>query len=313
MKLGFFTACLAGLELEEVIEWAAGKGFEALELAAWPKSGEGYTPCHLDATTIDAEEAGRIRRLFESHGMTISSLGCYENPIAADSGQRIVEHVRRLIDAASLLGVETVGTFVGGNPLAGPKENVRKIGEVFRPLATYAEDHGVKLVIENCPMLNWQRFGLPGNFAYSPELWDALFEEVPNPNFGLNLDPSHLHWLGIDARRVIVDYAERIFHAHAKDTEMLPRGQYRYGVLANQLTDNPWVSGWWRYRIPGRGEIDWTAFIGMLTDVGYDGVLSIEHEDPELEGTVELVQKGLAVGLRHLQECRLSVGSTHPA
>ena len=315
MKLGFFTACLGGHTLEEVAEWAAGVGFETLELAAWPKSGAGYSPCHLDVSAFDEREEERVRDLIARYGLSISSLGYYENSIVSDSRTRedVVQHLRRLIDAASVLGVEAVGTFVGGNHELLPKDNIRQIGHVFRPLAAYAEDRGVKLMIENCPMLNWQRFGLPGNFAYSPELWDALFEEIPSPSFGLNLDPSHLHWLGIDITRVVVDYADRIFHAHAKDTEMLREGRYRFGVLANQLGDNQWVSGWWRYRIPGRGEIDWTSFIETLLDVGYEGVLSIEHEDPELEGTPTRVMEGLTIGLLHLRECRLDVQSVQPA
>jgi len=157
-------------------------------------------------------------------------------------------------------------------------------------------------MIENCPMENWVKFGLPGNYAYSPELWDALFNEVPSENFGLNFDPSHLYWLGIDHNRAARDYAGRIFHAHAKDAEVLPEGKYRHGVLGEQLGDNPWRSGWWRYRMPGSGGIDWKAFIGTLREIGYKEVLSIEHEDPEYEGSEEKIREGLRLGLRHLRE-----------
>lgn len=315
MKLGFFTACLGGLKLDDVVAWAASEGFEALELAAWPPSPEGYSPQHLDPEQLDEAEVERIRTLFDTNGLTISSLGCYENPMDADreKRERVTRHLRRLIEAANRLDVPAVGTFVGGNPLLSPADNIDHIGRIFRPLVAFAEDRGVKLMVENCPMLNWQRFGLPGNYAYSPELWDALFEEVPSSSFGLNLDPSHLYWLGIDIGRVVRDYADRIFHAHAKDTEMVTEGKYRYGVLATQLGDNPWVSGWWRYRIPGRGKIDWTGFIAALQGAGYDDVLSIEHEDPELEGTVENVKRGLSLGRSYLQNCRALALSLQPA
>ncbi len=157
-------------------------------------------------------------------------------------------------------------------------------------------------MIENCPMENWQRFGLPGNFAYSPELWDALFNEVPSTHFGLNFDPSHLYWLGIDYLQAAKDFCERIFHAHAKDTEILSEGRYRYGILSRQLTQNFWESGWWRYRMPGAGSVDWKAFVSTLKEVGYDFVLSIEHEDPVWEGTEEKVKEGLKLGFQHLSQ-----------
>ena len=166
----------------------------------------------------------------------------------------------------------------------------------------YAEDRNVKLMIENCPMGNWVKFGLPGNYAYSPELWEALFNEVPSESFGLNYDPSHLYWLGIDYIQAIKDFALKIFHAHAKDTEMLSEGVYQYGIFGRQIDPVPWKSGWWRYRMPGSGEIDWGLVIRTLQEYGYDDVLSIEHEDPVWEGSVEKVQTGLKLGLKHLSQ-----------
>ena len=157
-------------------------------------------------------------------------------------------------------------------------------------------------MIENCPMDGWQRFGLPGNFAYSPELWDALFDEVPGKNFGLNFDPSHLYWLGIDYIRAAKEYAKVIFHAHAKDAEILSGGAYRYGLFSRQLDPPAWKSGWWQYRMPGLGRIDWKRLIRTLKAAGYNNVLSIEHEDPEWEGSEEKVKQGLVLGLRHLSK-----------
>jgi sugar phosphate isomerase/epimerase len=211
-------------------------------------------------------------------------------------------HLKKVIDTAALLQVDLVGTFVGARPDKSPTENMKEIGEVFRGIVKYAEDKGVRLMIENCPMENWQRFGLPGNFAYSPELWEALFNEVPSANFGLNFDPSHLYWLGIDYLQCIKDFGKKIFHAHAKDTEILPSGKNRFGVFGRQLDPIPWKSGWWRYRMPGAGEIDWQKLVSTLQEAGYDFVLSIEHEDPVWEGSEEKVKTGLSLGQKHLSQ-----------
>ena len=304
MKLGFLTACLPRVSLEDLVPWAAQQGFEALELAAWPyDAARDYHARHIQAEQFTGEDAERVRRLFDAHGLTISAMAYYDNNLHPDAEKRRTyhEHLRKVIDAAALLKVDLVGTFVGARPDKTPAENIKEIGSVFRPLVEYAGERGVRLMIENCPMDNWVRFGLPGNYAFSPELWDALFEEVPSESFGLNFDPSHLYWLGIDYLRATREYGGRIFHAHAKDAEMLPEGQYRYGSLGRQFTDDVWTSGWWRYRMPGAGAIDWGAFVAALREVGYDDVLSIEHEDPEYEGSVGKIKEGLGLGLDHLR------------
>lgn len=301
MKLGFLSACLAQVSLDDLVPWAATQGFGALELAAWPPMPEGYQPRHIQAERFAEEDADHVTALFAEHGLTLSSLACYENNLHPDPETRahFHQHLRHVIDAAALLDVDLVGTFVGGFP-ATPERNLQEAGEIFRGLMQYADDRGVRLMIENCPMENWVQFGLPGNYAFSPELWEALFNEVPSDNFGLNLDPSHLHWLGIDPLRAVRDFAGRIFHAHAKDTEILNDGTYRYSILSQQLGDNPWRSGWWRYRLPGKGEIDWQAFIAALQEADYDEVLSIEHEDPEYEGSEGEIKEGLRLGYEHL-------------
>ena len=302
MKLGFLTACLRQLSFQEIVSWAASEGFQTIELAAWPRDSKRQGVAgQLDIARLTKDEADEANGVLAEHGLSISAMAYYENNLHPDTDKRRTfhKHLRKVIDAASLLGVELVGTFVGGRPMR-PTFIMKEAGSLFRDLVRYAEDRGVKLMIENCPMENWVKHGLPGNFAYSPELWDALFNEVPSENFGLNFDPSHLYWLGIDHLRATRDYAARIFHAHAKDAEFLPEGHYRYGVLAEQLGDNPWRSGWWRYRMPGSGEIDWKGFIETLREVGYEGVLSIEHEDPEYEGSEEKVKQGLRLGRQHL-------------
>ena len=303
MKIGFLTACLPQTPLEEIVPWAAEQGFETLELAAWPyDSSRDYQASHIRAERFTRDDAERVRDLFAEHDLSISAMAYYDNNLHPDPTVRThhLDHVRKVIDAAALLGVDRVGTFVGARPVRA-EVAMNEIGEHFRAIVGYAEDQGVRVMIENCPMENWVEFGLPGNFAWSPELWDALFDEVPSASFGLNMDPSHLYWLGIDYLQATRDYADRIFHAHAKDAEMLPEGRQRYGSLGRQFTDDVWKSGWWRYRMPGAGEVDWRAFIDTLQAVGYDDVISIEHEDPEYEGSVRLVKEGLGLGLDHLR------------
>jgi sugar phosphate isomerase/epimerase len=305
MKIGFLTACLPQLNLDELVQWAAQNHFDALELAAWPQeSDRDYQARQIDAAAFTKDDAARARDLFAKHGLEISGMAYYDNNLHPDPEKRsyYINHLKKVIDTAQLLDVRLVGTFVGSRPDRTPGENMKEIGTVFRDLVKYASDHNVKLMIENCPMDHWVKFGLPGNYAYSPELWDALFEEVPDENFGLNMDPSHLYWLGIDYIQAVKDYAGRIFHAHAKDTEILPEGEYRYGNLGRQIEPEPWKSGWWRYRMPGLGEIDWNRYITTLQEYGYDYVISIEHEDPVWEGSVEKVKKGLQLGRRHLAQ-----------
>ncbi|HOH07480.1 MAG TPA: sugar phosphate isomerase/epimerase [bacterium] len=303
MKLGFLIACLPDIALADLLQWAQENQFQALELAAWPvASDRDYQARQIDAARMTPAEAGRVTELFREHDLEISALAYYDNNLHPDLAQRegYHDHLRRVIDTAALLQVGLVGTFVGARPDLSPAENIREIGGVFRGLTAYAADKGVRIMIENCPMENWVRFGFPGNYAFSPELWSALFNEVPSDNFGLNLDPSHLHWLGIDYLRAVREFAPKIFHAHAKDTEILPEGRHHHSIFGTQIDPAPWKSGWWRYRLPGLGEIDWRAFISALQENGYDYVLSIEHEDPVWEGSEEKIKRGLVLGRKHL-------------
>lgn len=301
MKLGFLTACLREMSFEALVAWAVNEGFECFELAAWPvDSNRDHVAGQIDVAGLTEDQAARSRDVLAEHGLAVSAMAYYDNNLHPDLSLRAEyhAHLRDVIDAAQMLDVPLVGTFVGAWP-GKPPEIIRAAGKLFRELTAYAADRGVRLMIENCPMENWVQWGLPGNYAYSPELWDALFDEVPD-NLGLNFDPSHLYWLEIDYLRAAREYAGKIYHAHAKDAEFLPEGRYRYGVLAEQLEENPWRSGWWQYRMPGKGGVDWKAFIETLQDSGYDSVLSIEHEDPEFEGSEEKVKEGLRIGRDHL-------------
>jgi sugar phosphate isomerase/epimerase len=296
MRLGFLTACLPTTPLVEITRWAASAGYQALEVAVWPDvPGRDWEASHLDLTAFDSNQAASVRGMFDEQGLELSALAYYENNLDTDRARReaIHEHLRRVIDAAQLLGVGLVGTFVGRDVDLTVEENLRLGEQVLPPLVEYAADRGVRLVVENCPMEGWHPDGYPANLAYSPQLWDWLAEL----GLYLNLDPSHLTWLGIDPVAVVPAYADRVLHVQAKDVEIDPDGRNRLGIFGNAVgrAENPWASGWWRYRIPGLGEIDWPGFVAALGAAGYDGVVSVEHEDPVWSGSPERVYQGLTI------------------
>jgi sugar phosphate isomerase/epimerase len=302
MKLGFLTACLPERSLGSLVGWAAQHGYEALEVASWPTASDRpHTATHVDAASMTADGAERIRNLFEQHRLALSSIAYYENNLHPDPELRkqVNDHLKRCIDAAATLDCPTVGTFVGRHPGLSVQENLAAAEEVFKPLIDHAEQRGVRIVIENCPMPGWHPDGYPANLAYSPELWEWMF----SLGLYLNYDPSHLGWLGIDPVKAARAYVDRIAHVQAKDVEVFPERRDKYGVYGKTRDrDDPWDTGWWRYRVPGRGQIDWNRLIDVLYETGYDGVVSVEHEDPVWSGTDELIEEGLTVAFRTLRE-----------
>ena len=192
-----------------------------------------------------------------------------------------------------------VGTFIGRDPGRSAAENLREAERVFPPLVDYAGERGVKLMIENCVMEGWTPDGGPGNLAYSPELWEWMF----GLGLYLNFDPSHLLWLGIDPVAALRPYVDKVAHAHAKDAETFPEQRNRFGFFGRLATarSDPWDMGWWRYRIPGLGEVDFPRYVDALYEGGFDGVLSVEHEDPVWGGTPEKVEAGLEIAHRNLR------------
>ncbi len=299
MKLGLLTACLPGESLEDIAAWAGGHGYRALEVAAWPdRPGRDWEASHLDVESFEADDAARVRELLDRHHLELSAVAYYENNLHQDLEVREAthEHLRRCVDAAHLLGVGLVGTFVGRDLTRTVSENLRLGEKVLPPLVAYAADRGVRLVIENCPMEGWHPDGYPANLAYSPELWGWLGEV----GLWLNYDPSHLVWQGIDPVAALQAHAELVLHVQAKDVEVDATARNRFGVFGQVLDKEPWVSGWWRYRIPGLGEVDWPAVVTALRASAYDGVVSVEHEDPVWSGDLERVREGLAIAERTL-------------
>ena len=300
MKLGLLTAAFPTLHLEEVVDWAAANGFGALEVACWPAA-EGAARryagvSHIDVDALDDDGAQRIVDLLAQRGLVISALAYYPNPLDPDPGaaRAAVDHLRKVIVAARRLDVDVVGTFVGRDKTRGIDENLEQFARIWPELVRFAADHGRRIAIENCPMI-FSRDEWPGgsNLAFAPAIWRSMFEIVPDANFGLNFDPSHLVWQFIDCPRAVHEFGARIFHVHAKDLEVRPDGLYEWGVMSAGV-------GWQVPRLCGLGQVDWGAFFGALYAVGYDSVTSIEHEDRAFEGSVEAVKRGFLIARDNL-------------
>jgi sugar phosphate isomerase/epimerase len=246
---------------------------------------------HIDVTTLTRAKAAGIRGLIGRRGLEISSLGYYPNPLHPDPDHRrgVIDHLKKVIVAAEMIGVPIVGTFVGRDKDMTLEANFDAFARIWPPIVRFATDRGVKIAIENCPMIfsdnEW-----PGgdNLAGSPSIWRRMFEIIPDDGFGLNLDPSHLLWQMIDYERAVYDFRDRILHVHAKDMEIDREGLYKRGVLSAGM-------GWQIPRLPGLGQVNWSRFISALYAVGYDHVLSIEHEDRAFEGSEVLVKRGFLI------------------
>jgi sugar phosphate isomerase/epimerase len=291
MKLGFLTAALPSNTLEQAAKWGAESGFQAIEIACWPfeKAARRYAGVtHIDVTTLDKSKAKDIRKMLDGYGLTISSLAYYPNPLHPEAEHRetVIAHLKKVIEGAALLEVPVVGTFIGKDKNKNVPQNLEDYAKIWPPIVKFAKDHGVKIAIENCPML----FSLdewPGgnNLASTPAIWRKMWEIIPDDNFGLNLDPSHLILQMIDYERVIREFSRKIFHVHAKDLHIDREGLYENGVLSQGL-------GWQIPRLPGLGDMDWGKFFAALTAARYDYVVSIEHEDRVYEVDEELVKRG---------------------
>ncbi len=257
MFVGILTTQVREQSLETLIPWAASQGITGLEVDITPGS-------HLDAATVDDATIDRIKELLATHNMRITSLGSYGQLIGVpeERGRQAATNLANAIALAPRLGVDTICT-LAGFPVAG-KDRARTILEdvpgAFRPFLDQAGEAGIRIALENWFATNIQHL----------DHWRAIFDVLPDEHFGLNFDPSHLDWQGIDVTAAVHEFRDRIFHVHAKDVAVNETILGRVGYQGN---------GWWRYVLPGYGRIRWGEFIGTLRSVGYDGVLSIEHED----------------------------------
>ncbi|MFL5240956.1 MAG: sugar phosphate isomerase/epimerase family protein [Gemmataceae bacterium] len=299
MKLGFVSALLSDLTLEEVLAFAADEGFACVEPMCWPpgKADRRYAGVsHIDVTTLDDQAAGRIKELVDKHGVALSGLGYYPNPLDPDASARrvIIDHLKKVITAAPKLGLNIVNTFIGRDPSKTVEGNWPLLEIVWRDLLNHAHNAGVTLAIENCPMLfttdEW-----PGgkSLAISPSVWSKLFETFPGAPLALNFDPSHLVWLHIDYVRCIRDFGKRIVHVHAKDTRIDADNLYRSGILG---------LGWHTPKLPGLGDVQWGPLFAALNDAGYQGAVCIEVEDRAFEGSLADRKRALRQSKRFLEQ-----------
>jgi sugar phosphate isomerase/epimerase len=300
MQLGFVSAILPDLPLEKVIAFAAAEGFECVELMCWPrgKAERRYAGVtHVDVAGFGDRDARGVKTVCERNGIAISGLGYYPNPLAPDEREAkvYIAHIKKVIAAAARLGVNQMNTFIGRDWTKSVADNWPRFKKTWRPLVRYAEEQGVRIGIENCPMF-FTNDEWPGgkNLATSPAIWRRMFEEIPSPLFGLNFDPSHMIWQQMDYLQPLREFADRIFHVHAKDVRIDRERLNQVGILANPLEyHSP--------KLPGLGEVDWGRFCSVLSDTGYRGPVCIEVEDRAYEESLEARKAALRQSARFLR------------
>ncbi|WP_435309841.1 sugar phosphate isomerase/epimerase family protein [Sebaldella termitidis] len=300
MKLSYLTACFNNLSLEEKVKFAAEQKFDAIELSCWPVANDrDYSSTDIDVSKFDSKTKEDILKLTGENNIEIASLAYYDNCLHPDTSIREnnVKHLYNVIETAGKLGVKFVGAFAGRNLDLSFEENFTEFEKIFPNIVKYAADRNVNLLIENCSMPGWHREGWGATISYSPELWDRMFEIIPDENFGLNFDPSHLIWLGVDYIKALIDYKERVLYFHAKDTKIFEEKRSYYSIFGKQLDrENEWDYGWWQHKIPGKGNVDWQKIYQTLREIGYDGYVSIEHEDLNYSENDEAIKLGLMKG-----------------
>ena len=301
MKFGLLTAILDGWTFEEVVDIASEMGFKCLEVACWPagKAERRYAGVsHIDCERVceDDAYAAYVKELVASKGLEISSLAFYPNTMDPNPEKRAaaIEHLKAVICASAKLGVNMVTTFIGKDQYKTLEENIELFKAVWPGLIALAEEKGVKVAIENCPML----FGAdqwPGgqNLMCTPAIYRKLFEIIPSPNFGLNFDPSHYVWQGLDYLKTVYDFSDRIFHIHFKDIKLYPEKLRECGVMAYPLD-------YMSPKIPGLGDVNWGAFISALNDIRFNGCAVIEVEDKAFESCREDILNSIRLSKRYL-------------
>ncbi|MBR0026658.1 MAG: sugar phosphate isomerase/epimerase [Clostridia bacterium] len=301
MTLGLHSAILPDCTFEEVVDYAAGVGFKCLEVCCWPKGKAirryaGIT--HIDLDTCDEAKLLYYKKYAEDRGITISTLGYYPNPMDADqeASDVAVNHLMKLIDASALMGINMVTTFIGRDKTKTVEENLDKYEVIWTPIVRHAEEKGVKIAIENCPMLytvnEW-----PGgnNLACAPYIWREMFRRIPSDNLGLCYDPSHPYLQHGDFIKPVYDFKDKIFHVHFKDIAIYPDKLYEYGVFA-------YPTKWHSPKLPGLGGVDFAKLVSALNDIRYGGYAVIEVEDKAFESCIEDVKKGIEQSYRFMRQ-----------
>jgi sugar phosphate isomerase/epimerase len=292
MQLGFVSAILPDLSLAEVAKFASQAGYDCVELMCWPvsKAERRYAGVtHVDVTDFTSAKADNIRRTMADAKVAISALGYYPNPLSPkpEESELAVAHLKKVIQAAALLGLKTINTFIGRDWTKSVDDNWPRLLDTWKPLVKFAEGNGIRVGIENCPML-FSRDEWPGgkNIATSPKLWRRLFNDIGSDSLGLNYDPSHMIWQQMDYLQPMRDFQDRLFHIHAKDVRLDRQRLNEVGILAHP-------NEYHTPKLPGLGDVHWGQFFSILTDVGYSGPVCVEVEDRAYEASLDSRQASL--------------------
>ena len=286
MQLGLVSAIFPELNLEQVLTRAHDEGFACVEAMCWPvgraeRKFAGVT--HVDVTSFTQAQADNVNALCTAHGVGLSALGYYPNPLDPDPAvaKRCTDHLQRVILAAEKLGLKTINTFVGRDWTRSVDDNWPRFLKTWKPLLALAADHGIRIGIENCPML-FTRDEWPGgkNLMTTPAIWRRAFNDLDSPSFGLNYDPSHFVLQQMDPASPLREFQDKLFHLHAKDVKLRHDRLNDVGRFAHPLE-------WHQPRIPGYGEMDWGKFLGALMETTYRGPVCIEVEDDTFGKTLE--------------------------
>jgi sugar phosphate isomerase/epimerase len=300
MKLGFVSAILPELSLEEVLSFAAAERLACVEVMCWPvgKAERKYAGVtHLDVSGFTRARADEVTALCARHGVQISGLGYYPNPLDPDPvvARKATDHLRKVIGAAEMLGLKNVNTFAGRDWRQTVDKNWPRFLKTWKPLIAFAEDHGIKIGIENCPMLfTAQEWPGGKNLMTTPVIWRRAFNDIPSDHFGLNYDPSHFVLQRMDPLSPLREFKSKLFHLHAKDVRIRRERINDVGVFALPLE-------WHQPRIPGYGDTDWARFMAAVMEVGYDGPVCIEVEDDTFGRTLEGRKDAVKVARNVLQ------------
>ena len=302
LDLGFVSAILPNKSLDEVLAFAQKEHFACIEVMCWPSENADTRRyagvSHISVDALSHDELLALKDKLANQPVKISALGYYPNPMDPDEKQASFyrNHIKKVITAASVIGIGNVNTFVGRDFTKNIDYNISKFKEVWPEIIDLADSLNIKIGIENCPMFfsddEW-----PGgkNLATTPKIWDQLFSIIPSNNFGLNYDPSHMVWQMMDYLYPIYAYKEKLHHIHLKDVKVYHDKLNQVGILANPLEyHSP--------KIPGLGDINWGSFISALNDVRYRGPIVIEVEDKAYEGSDEDIVKAIRSARNHLNQ-----------
>ncbi|MDF2568018.1 MAG: sugar phosphate isomerase/epimerase [Oscillospiraceae bacterium] len=301
MKLGFVSAILGEYTFEQVIDYASENGFECVEMCCWPegKAERRYAGVtHISVEGLDDKKIEYIKDYCAKKDVSISSLAYYPNTLDPDSQKRAfyIEHIKQLIVASRKLGINMITTFIGRVPTLTVEENLKIYKDVWTPIVSLAEQNGVKIAIENCPML-FTNDQWPGgqNLATTPAIWRKMFELIPSDNLGINYDPSHFVWQHIDYIKPVYEFKDRIFHVHFKDIKIYRDKLDDVGIMATPLQ-------YMSPKLPGLGDVDWGKFVSALTDIGYNENACLEIEDKAFEGSIQDIKNSIELSKHYMKQ-----------